>query len=524
MRGADVLAKGLVARGVDTVFALSGNQIMPLFDALFDTAIRVIHVRHEAACVHMAEAHAQLTGGVGVALVTAGAGLGNAAGALIAARASDTPLLLLSGDSPAASDGRGAFQEMDQMGVTRGLAKGARRVMRLGDMARDLGWALHLARTGRPGPVHLALPADVLTDAVEAGSDLPAPPADFDVTLPDLSVFEAAARPVILLGPALNATRAPGLAQALCTRFGAPVLVLESPRGLNDPSLGRLAQVAARADCVLALGKAVDFTLGFGAATVWPSAAWHLVLDDADQIESARGNLGDRLASVTQADPSRVARVLSEGAAGDVDRGAWIDEARELVAARVPAASATGGITPQDICAAVQRQVDRAVRPIVICDGGEFGQWAQAGVAAPRRVLNGVSGVIGGGLGYAIGARAADPAAQVFALMGDGTMGFHIAEFETAAREGLPFVAIVGNDRRWNAEHLIQTRSFGAERAFACDLSAARYDLAVAALGGFGVHVTEVADLDAALAAAVSSGLPACVNVELAGQPAPTLR
>src|SRR6056297_3872911 len=122
-RGADAVMRALAAQGVRDIFALSGNQIMPLFDASIDAGIRLYHTRHEAAAVYMAEGHAQITGGVGVALVTAGAGLGNAIGPLLTAQASDTPLLLLSGDSPIGKDGQGAFQEMDQVGLTQSLTK-----------------------------------------------------------------------------------------------------------------------------------------------------------------------------------------------------------------------------------------------------------------------------------------------------------------------------------------------------------------------------------------------------------------
>ena len=110
----------------------------------------------------------------------------------------------------------------------------------------------------------------------------------------------------------------------------------------------------------------------------------------------------------------------------------------------------------------------------------------------------------------------------MFALMGDGTVGFHFAEFETAARAGTPYVVVIGNDHRWNAEHQIQLREYGSNRLIGCELSDARYDLAVAGLGGHGEYVTDPAELDAALDRAVASGKVACVNVELEGLPAPS--
>ena len=175
------------------------------------------------------------------------------------------------------------------------------------------------------------------------------------------------------------------------------------------------------------------------------------------------------------------------------------------------------------MCAEIRKAIGTTAASVLICDGGEVGQWAQAGLTAPRRVINGVSGAIGGGLCYAIAAKAADPTATVFAVMGDGTVGFHFAEFETAIRENLPFVAIVANDRRWNAEHQIQMRDYGPERMTGCGLTDARYDQAVAGLGGFGAQVTRLEDVEPAVREAIASGSPACVNIQINGVPAPVV-
>ncbi len=520
MRGADALVRALRDGGCDVIFALSGNQIMPIFDACIDAGIRLVHTRHEAAAVYMAESYAQLTGRTGVALVTAGGGLGNAVGALIAARASDTPVLLLSGDSPVDRDGCGAFQEMDQTGMSAGQTKQSRRVLRSDNLSLAVADAMQLAHSGRPGPVHLALPADVLVNETAVVVSM-CDGAAQDVPMPDLSRLSAAARPLVLLGPSLTETRAPGLRHALQDRLQAPVIAMESPRGLNDPALGRLKQVAQQADHVVCIGKCVDFTLSFGAVEAWPAAAfWDLVLGDQADLERAQTNLKSRLGGAVLGDAHSVAQRLVQAATPQPNREGWIKTVSDLTAERAPRGSAPG-ILPIDICNAVQAVLRAASQPILICDGGEFGQWAQSGTKAARRVINGVSGMIGGGVGYAMGAKAADPEATVIAMMGDGTVGFHLAEFETAVREKLPFIAVVGNDQRWNAEHLIQMRSFGPDRLIGCDLGAARYDLAVVGLGGFGVHVTERNQLAAALHAAVNSGLPACVNVQMQGMAAP---
>src|SRR3978361_1842803 len=123
VRGADIVARTLQDLGVTRIFTLSGNHIMPIFDALLSTNIRLIHVRHEAACVHMADAWGRLTGEPGVALVTGGQGHSNAVAALSNARASESPVVLLSGHAPFGELGRGAFQEMAQADLARPVTK-----------------------------------------------------------------------------------------------------------------------------------------------------------------------------------------------------------------------------------------------------------------------------------------------------------------------------------------------------------------------------------------------------------------
>jgi acetolactate synthase-1/2/3 large subunit len=290
---------------------------------------------------------------------------------------------------------------------------------------------------------------------------------------------------------------------------------MESPRGANDPSLGRFRHVWAEADLVIALGKPVDFSTGFGRPDVWPKARWITLHGDAAECARARRALGDRLITAFEANPALCARALAS--APVIDRPDWVARVLQMTTAPLPPVET--GLNSATLCQAVAHLVTNDT--ILICDGGEFGQWAQTIRGGSARIVNGVSGAIGAGLCYAMAARAARPDAPVLALMGDGTAGFHLPEFETAVREDLPFVAVIGNDRRWNAEHQIQLRDYGAARTHSCGLSGMRYDLAVQAMGGFGAHVTRLEDLQAALKTALHSGLPACVNVDIEGLPAP---
>jgi acetolactate synthase-1/2/3 large subunit len=533
-RGADRLAEGLARSGCSRVFALSGNQIMPVFDALQDVDVALVHTRHEAAAVFMAEAHAQLTGEVGVALVTAGPGFGNALGALYAAQCSETPLVLLAGDSPRAADGSGAFQTLDQCAAAAPFVKARLRVGAPGDLGHAVGQAAALARAGRPGPVHLALPADVLAgDAASTGAPLPAlagppvaPPCARDVAaVADL--LSRAARPLVLTGPALSPTRAAPLLAALEAGLGATVVCLDSPRGLRDPAGGDLAGLFGRADVVVALGRRLDFACAAGATPPFdPAASWAVIDAEAEARAAARAALGPRAVACIAAEPAAFAQALLEADPAAPDRTTWRAEAAALRAARSAApAAAAGTITAPMVAHALARTAaDATVRgreALLVCDGGEFGQWVQAGVGGLPRVINGPSGAIGAAPAYAIAAALARPDAVVLAAMGDGTAGFHLAEFETAARAGAAFVCVVGADRLWNAEYQIQLRDYGPGRARGCTLAPARYDLAAAALGARAARVTAPEDLAPALAEAVAARRPALVQVEIVPLAAP---
>lgn len=538
MRGADIIAQTLAQAGVKVIFTLSGNQIMPIFDACIDAGIRLIHVRHEAAAVYMAEGYAQITGQPGVALVTAAPGFANAMAPLYTARQSETPVILLSGDSPVAKDGAGAFQELDQVSISTTLTKLSHRPVSIDALGAAIANAIDVACDGRPGPVHLALPFDVIQANVDAGTVAPAQISQRTPVQPDDNVlsnivdtFTEAQRPVIVTGPALNRSRAGELLLALENALDAPVVVMESPRGLNDPCLGEFASVLAEADVILSLGKNIDFTLGFGTAPAIGDDCKCIVIDpDEEILNRARQALGQRLKYSSQADVRACAdRLVQLGSASNA-RGDWRQQSAQRIAARPAAAlktsvaDASTVMNAINVSASIQHYLDTASDPILVIDGGEAGQWAQACISAPTRVINGPAGAIGGCLCYAIAAKIARPDASVVVFMGDGTAGFHFSEFETAHRYGVEFIAVIGHDARWNAEYQIQLRDYGAERLYECELDPTRYDLAAAAFGCHGEHVTAVTELDSALSRAASSGLPACVVTQIEGLEAPSMK
>ena len=536
-RGADIVARTLVRAGVKRVFTLSGNHVMSIFDAAPAAGLDLVHVRHEAAAVHMADAWARFTGEVGVALATGGPGHANAVPALYTALASESPVVLLSGHSPLDETGRGAFQEMRQVDLAAPLAKASWAVRSASELAQDVARAMRIAASGRPGPVHLSLPSDAL-DATVADSALPdpdaftAPPAALAPAAGEavLGELARATRPVILVAPTL--LRGPGrdAASRLATAARVPLAGMDSPRGLAEPALGALAEMLPQADLIVLLGKPLDFTLKFGRPPVIaPGCRFVQVDPDPAMLERTSREVGARLAFGTVADAAVAAVALAGLAAKRTwPKSGWFDEVTAAIAYRPSAWAAVssagdGRVHPVEVCRAVQRVLDRNSDAVLISDGGEFGQWAQACLTTRRRTTNGPAGAIGAAVPFAVAAKLAFPAAPVVAMSGDGSFGFHMGEYDTAVRRGAAFIAVVGNDARWNAERQIQIKAYGPERAVGCELLPTRYDLVAAALGGHGEHVTRAADLAGALDRAAASQRPACVNVAIEGLAAPDL-
>lgn len=531
MLGSQLVISALRRRGVRVIFSLSGNQIMPLYDACIDAHIRIVHVRHEAAAVFMADAWSQVTGEIGVAMLTAGPGITNGIAPLYSASLAESPVLLISGDSPVAEDGMGAFQELDQVSITKPLTKLSRRPVSMRELASSVDEAISTALAPRRGPVHLAIPFDLLTE--ESGiSDLPefadkSLEAAYPLEAVQLAatLFAVSLRPVVLGGPTSARNHFRTLWSDVCTRLQAPLVPLESPRGLKDPSIGRFAELLSESDLIVLAGKSLDFTLSFGGERTLGKKRHVLVLDpDPRVLARARVLLGQRLALAVECEPVAFLRSVTE-AREMPKRTQWFSEVSKNLTARdfpVSMARNSESISSRELCEQIQQHLEKVTKPILICDGGEFGQWAQAFCRAPTRIINGMSGAIGGGICYAIAAKIASPESTVVALMGDGTSGFHFMEFDTAVREKVEITVVVGNDLRWNAEHLIQLREYGSERLVGCELAdTARYHDAAAAIGAFGIAVQQVDQIISVLHAAAKSQLPACINVAIEGQAAP---
>ena len=538
LRGADIVARSLARLGCDRVFTLSGNHIMSIFDAAIEAKLDLVHVRHEAAAVHMADAWGRLTGKPGIAMVTGGPGHANAVGALYTALGAELPMVLLSGHAATWELGRGGFQEIRQADMAAPVSKASFTATSAATLGRDVGEAIRIATWGRPGPVHLSLPSDLLEERVESNAIVwpdarpAAVPALSDaVADATLAAIASAARPIIFAPPQLSNVSNRALMAKLEAATQAPAVILESPRGIADATLGAFSDLVRRADLIVLLGKALDFTTQWASGSSFDPAVRLISIDpEAALVERAAKEMDGRLVLGSIADVRGAAETLIRRAAVMKLRdGGWLKEARAALhnrpAAWASIASQTSGrLHPAQVFRVLRPYVERDPDTVLICDGGEFAQWGQSMLPVRRRMINGVGGSIGGSLSFANAARLVEPKAPIFVVLGDGTIGFHLSEFETAVRRKLPFVAVLGNDALWNAESQIQLREYGRERMHGCDLTPARYDLAVAALGGHGEYVERAEDLPGAIERALASGKPACINIMIESIAAPVIR
>lgn len=548
VHGGRHVASALRRAGTDVLFTLCGGHIMHIYDGCLDEGIRVVDVRHEQAAVYAADAWARLTGRPGVAAVTAGPGVCNAVTAIANAFRAQSPVVTIGGQGPLEAQGRGSLQEMDHLGIVRPITKWATQVAETGRLFEVVGLACRRAQSGVPGPVYVEVPLDVMMGFAEMpwaaspqhGAAMPdfaaapyppgplpgRPSVQGDPALVEqaAALLRKAKRPALLVGSQIRWSPDHGAVDRFARAAQAPVFQSGMGRGVlpwDHPfTFQRSRKQALRgADVVIVAGTPLDFRLNYGRA-IRPEAAMIQIDLDASELgrnrEPAVGIAGDVGPVLDQ--------IVACGAspADPEARAAWLEDLRaaERTALEEMQPSLRSDASPLDplrLCAELDAWLGEGAT--VIGDGGDFVATA-ANVIRPRRypagwLDPGPLGTLGVGPGFALAARLARPEGQVLLILGDGAAGLDLMEFEAAVRQGIPFVAVVGNDAAWTQIRRLQVQLFGEERAVASRLDYARYDRVVAALGGHGEYVERPEELRPALDRAQASGLPALVNVRM---------
>lgn len=513
--GAEAVAETLAGLGVRRIYGVSGNQVLALIDAADRIGIELVHMRHETAALYASGGAAEATGELAVALTSAGPGFLAAMQGAGAVAALELPVLFLSGASPVDQRGQGAFQEVDQTRIAGAVCRGSFSIERAGEARRVVTQAARLARAGIPGPVHIALPADVLVARVE--DEQLSPPERLMPVRPEARVtllrmaerLRTARRPAIVARPAAMRGAAGDRMAELAGTLGVAPILAEAPRGLVDPRYADLAANLGQADVTLLIGPYDFLTRG-----IVGRSGQLLLIDAPGEPDPPEGAIR------AQVPPAETLEILAEQVGqpeSDPEwRGRWT-----VPAPPVAPPEDDDLLHPLTVAWAVRE----ALRPddVVVFDGGEFSQWVRLGLRdVPNRMLtSGKSGGIGGGIPTAMGVQREWPNSRVVTIVGDGSAGYHLSEMETATRLGLPIVAVVGNDARWGAEWHLQRDRYGAGREVGTELAEARYDIAAAGFGAAGYDIHYLGDLQAALERALRTELPVLINVHIRPERSP---
>jgi acetolactate synthase-1/2/3 large subunit len=532
LTGGQLVARVLKQAGVGHVFTLCGGHILPIYDGCLDEGIAVIDVRHEQAAAHAADAYARLTRSIGVAMVAPGPGVTDAVTGVANAYAARSPMLLIGGAAPLGLRGLGALQEMEQVALLRPITKGAFTVPETRQIPEVLTTAIRTALSGRPGPVFVEIPVDLLLTTIEdrlapiptGYVHRPRAAADGETLAALERLLAGAARPVVVAGGGVYWDDAAAALAAFAERAGVPVFMNGAGRGaLPTAHPNAFAQARGMAlgaaDLVLVLGAQLDFRLGYGRPPTFGEGA-KVVMVDCDAAELGRN------------------RPLELGVTTDI--GVMLRQALDVVsatmAARVaPWLNAVRGKETESrakleaFCASddtpishyrLAAEIARVVTPdtTVVGDGGDVVGCASRIVPLhrPGQWLDpGPLGCLGVGPSFALTAKLLRPEQRVVLIAGDGALGLNAMELETAVRFNLPLVCVVGNDGGWGQIRNPQLSFYGEARAVATSLPATRFDLLAEALGARGALVAKPGDIRPALDKALGSNEVWCLNVLL---------
>jgi len=529
LTGGQALVRALETQGTAAVFGLPGVQLDWAFDALYEArdAIAVYHTRHEQALSYMADGYARTTGRIGVCLAVPGPGVLNASAGLATAYACSSPVLCVTGQirSDQIGAGRGALHEIkNQLEMLGSVTKWAARARRPDEVPTIVAEAFRQLRTGRPRPVAIEIPPDVLE---AAGDVTPAPRVEVEPEAgdPDLLGMAAellgrAARPIIFAGGGVLRSGAWGALERLAEMLEAPVIMSSNAKGaLSDRHHLAHGLFAARE-----LVRTSDVVFAVGTRFLQPA-------------NSDWGPAGGQLVVQLDIDPEEIGRnwPAAVGIVADADRGLEALLARvplhnrkresrrgELTALKRRAAEAFLALQPQGAFASAIRDA-LPDDGILVTDITQLGYWSWYGfpVYRPRTLVTaGYQGTLGFALPAALGAQVGNPASKVVVIAGDGGFMYNVQELATMVRHALSVVVIVFNDNAFGNVRRIQQEAFGG-RTIASDLRNPDFVRLAESFGIDGARVDGPEGLRRALEAALANSRPALIEVPVGEMPSP---
>jgi len=533
---AEIYGGHLVARylkeveGITTVFGLCGGHIDRILDGFLEYGVKMVDVRHEQAAVMMAQSWSIFRSRPGVCLVTAGPGFTNSLTGLVNAYLDNAPVVLLSGSAPVRDWEKGALQDMRQADMVKSVVKWSGVCYDIKRLPEYLAKAIRHAVSGRPGPVFLELPPDILNIKVsEEEVPLPRKGSTVYKSAPDsaavgeaASLINSSEKPLIIGGSGIGFSDCDKELLDFVNKTGIPFMLLNNGRGtipdehpLSLWNGGQLAMLAAlpQTDLVISLGLRFNWLLMHGQG--FPQAKVVRVDIDPTEIDRNRssdvGLVGDIGLSLRELNSLVKQRDFSGWM--KVVRDAYLPLIADEVSQRE---RTTEPIHPARLVEQIKKATED--NAIYVIDGGDTSYFASVGLKAKEKsgvisAAAGLFGCLGTGVPFGIGAKMARPEKMVVVINGDGSLGFNAMEFDTAVRHNIPFVCVIFNDQAWGMIKHGQELVYGPERVVSSELGVVHYEKVVEGLGGYGELVTTDDEIVPAIRRAMDSGKPACVNV-----------
>jgi len=530
MNGSEILGRALANEGVKDLFFLLGGPMMHAEDACKREGLRPIDVRHEQAAALMAQAYARLLQKPGVCMAASGPGVINLITGVANAYIDCAPVVALGGSSAIGQYGRQTFQEIDQVAMMKPCTKWADRVINVKRIPEMVNTAFQKAMTGKPGPVYLDFPADILYEKIDeeriewnlSGRELlrPRPLGEPARVNQLIDALAKAQKPIVLTGGGIIWSQAWNELTAFVEKAGIPFYTTPQGRGVlpDDHELSYLtmrSNAFREADLIVIIGTRMNYVIQHAAPPRFNANATIARIDiDADEIASAPrkvdiGIVGDCKAVLEQ---------LLAAMPGKVDAKRYADWRNTLAAGETKKKTETGGgmsmnktpIHPLRLCEEVKNFMKRDA--ILVVDGQEilnYGRQSMPTFAPAHRLNSGPFGMMGVGLPFGLGAKVACPDKQVIVVHGDGSFGLNAMELDTAVRHKIPVLVVISLNGGWTADP--------KKEKTGRDLGFTRYDKIAESLGCYGEYVEKPADIGAALARAqkkVDDGMVAVVNVK----------
>jgi thiamine pyrophosphate-dependent acetolactate synthase large subunit-like protein len=527
--GSEIIARCLQKEGVKDLFYIMGGPMLLAEATCIKEGIRMIDVRHEQAAAFMCQAYSRLKQVPSVCMAASGPGVTNLITGMANALVDCCPVVALGGSSPLSQFGRQVFQEIDQVELMRGCCKYVDRMINLKRIPQQINFGLQKAISGKPGPVYLDCPGDMLYQKIDenlvdwsfAGRPIldSRPMGDPRQVDALIGALAEAKNPLIVSGSGVIWSRAWAEMQAFVEAAGIPFYTTPQGRGVvpDDHPYSYLSMRSGAfrdADLIIVLGTRMNYIIGHASPPRFgPSAKIARVDVDPTEIAAAARYVDIPIVG----DCKAVLGQLLQGIKGRISPDRYAGWRKQLADGEVAKRSAPGAnklvedgdIHPVRMLEAVR---DFAKRDAILCvDGQEtlnYGRQTMPTFSPGHRLNSGPFGTMGVGLPFGVGAKVACPDKQVIVVHGDGSMGMNAMELDTAIRHKIPILVVISLNGGWTGDPKREKPGR--------DLGYTRYDKICEALGGYGEYITKVEDIRPALERAqkkVDEGMVALVNV-----------